>query len=74
MRLDAPALLAAVERSHGRDARGKLVDDPRLTPLGRCLKQARVDEAPQLLNVLRGEMALVGPRPHSARWAPAWAS
>jgi exopolysaccharide biosynthesis polyprenyl glycosylphosphotransferase len=53
--------------SDTRGAAFKMIDDPRVTRLGRVLRATSIDELPQLWNVLRGEMSIVGPRPAPPR-------
>lgn len=86
-RLGAPVLFVQ-ERSglHGRPFRlvkfrsllppgpGRCSDAERLTPFGRRLRASSLDELPQLLNVLRGEMSLVGPRPLPPAYIPLYSA
>ena len=64
MYVDAEKRRAALEADNERDGPiFKIKNDPRLTPIGRFLRRSSIDELPQLWNVLRGDMTLIGPRP-----------
>lgn len=63
MSVDAEQRKSSLENVDGAGPLFKVRQDPRITPIGRVLRRFSIDELPQLVNVLRGDMSLVGPRP-----------
>lgn len=76
MEVDAEIKQAALRENSHRDGPAfKIKDDPRVTKIGHFLRKTCIDELPQLINVIRGEMSLVGPRPlpwHESRACNHW--
>ncbi len=69
---DSPEMLAKVQELNELDGPAfKAAKDPRITPIGRFLRKTSIDELPQLINILKNEMTIVGPRPplvHEVGW------
>lgn len=64
MRVDAEKLKKELEDKNEVKGLFKIKEDPRVTPFGKFLRRTCIDELPQLINIFKGDMSIVGPRPH----------
>lgn len=64
MRMDADKIHEQMKQEyHGEDVSFKLKEDPRVTKVGKFIRKFNIDELPQLINIIKGDMSIVGPRP-----------
>lgn len=76
MKMNADEMLASLSEKQRSfyDIGGKLKDDPRITEIGKFIRKTSIDELPQLVSIVKGDMSIIGPRPVTSREADAYGS